>query len=290
MDGTALTIGRKALLACVLEVTARKPGNVHPWAPAAEMDYTDFVLAAHAIVEPMERAGTAGVGQTVLAAIRATRAVTSANVNLGIVLLFAPLAVAAGRGNVLDRLSDVLQTTTPGDAELVYEAIRLAAPGGLGKVAEEDVHGRPTRPLQEVMALAADRDLIAAQYANGFREIQQALGWLVEICKLPPPDWETAVLTLYARLLATWPDTLIRRKHGDAVAERVRSMAASLVGGKSLVHLADLSPLDQFLRTHRPPLNPGTTADFVAATLFLGLLQDELLLRRLFHGPATPIR
>ena len=57
------------------------------------------------------------------------------------------------------------------DARLTYEAIRLAAPGGLGQVAQQDVQEEPTQTLRQVMSLAAERDLIARQYANGFAEI-----------------------------------------------------------------------------------------------------------------------
>ena len=65
----------------------------------------------------------------------------------------------------------MLDQTTVADAADVYEAIRLAAPGGLGEAKEQDVHEQPTLPLREVMALAADRDLIARQYANGFADV-----------------------------------------------------------------------------------------------------------------------
>ena len=47
------------------------------------------------------RAGERGVGETVLAAVRATRRVAGANTNLGIVLLLAPLARAALLGGPL---------------------------------------------------------------------------------------------------------------------------------------------------------------------------------------------
>jgi len=50
--------------------------------------------------------------------------------------------------------------------QTILEAIRLANPGGLGRVSQQDVHDEPTQGLREVMALAADRDLIARQYVN----------------------------------------------------------------------------------------------------------------------------
>ncbi len=65
----------------------------------------------------------------------------------------------------------VLASTTVDDARAVYRAIRRAQPGGMGSVPDQDLAGEPTLPLRDVMALAADRDLVARQYTNGFREV-----------------------------------------------------------------------------------------------------------------------
>ena len=166
-----LSPGQLAQVACLLEVTARKPGNVHRYADFAGLHFVDFLLSAAAIAEPLDRAATPEVGRAVLAAIEATRRVVNTNTNLGIVLLLAPLAAVpdarrsrrGGRGR------------SGGDhgrrRPHVYRAIRLAQPGGLGEVADQDVAREPTMTLRAVMAMAADRDLIARQYANGFREV-----------------------------------------------------------------------------------------------------------------------
>ena len=97
--------------------------------------------------------------------------VTRTNSNLGILLLLAPLAKAAAESNVRTGLGRVLDELDVEDSRQVYEAIRLANPGGLGQVAEQDIKEGPTLPLRQVMSLAAGRDLIARQYANGFREV-----------------------------------------------------------------------------------------------------------------------
>src|SRR4029453_18141123 len=147
-------------LACLLEASAPKPGNVFPGRPFADMRFEDFVLSAVAIGPVMRDAGTRTLGDTILRAVEATRRVTAANTNLGMVLLLAPLARAAavtGSGlDLRDAVWNMLAMTTVGDAERAYEAIRLAAPGGLGEVPGEDVSSAPTRSLLEVMRLAAD--------------------------------------------------------------------------------------------------------------------------------------
>ena len=104
-----------------------------------------------------------------LGAIEATRRVVSTNTNLGIVLLLAPLAAVADCVDLAEGVEAVLAATTVDDARHVYHAIRLAQPGGLGEVSDQDIAREPTISLRDVMGLAADRDLIARQYANGFQ-------------------------------------------------------------------------------------------------------------------------
>ena len=87
-----LSIGQCVSLACLLEVSAPKPGNVHRGADFEDMTYVDFAISAVAIAPAMENACRHGVGRTVREAIQATRAVIQTNTNLGTVLLLAPLA------------------------------------------------------------------------------------------------------------------------------------------------------------------------------------------------------
>ncbi len=104
-------------------------------------------------------------------AIEATRQVVATNTNLGMVLLLAPLAAVPHGTSLESGVEAVLDATTVADARAVYRAIRLAQPGGMGSVPEQDIAEEPTLPLRAVMAMAADRDLVARQYANGFREV-----------------------------------------------------------------------------------------------------------------------
>src|SRR5262249_17274806 len=126
---------------------------------------------AVAIGDALDRAATVGVGATVHAAIAATRRVVSTNTNLGIVLLLSPLAAVPPDSDLGRGIHAVLANTTLEDAEAVYSAIRLARPGGLGIVAEQDIASPPTVPLSAAMKLAAERDLIARQYVDGYREV-----------------------------------------------------------------------------------------------------------------------
>src|SRR4051794_27315435 len=91
----AVDVAIAAQLACLIEASAPKPGNVSPGRHFADARYEDFLASAAAIGEPMAAAGSRPVGATVRLAVEATARWTPSNTNLGIVLLLAPLARAA---------------------------------------------------------------------------------------------------------------------------------------------------------------------------------------------------
>src|SRR3954453_501966 len=81
-----------AQLACLLEASAPKPGNVSPGRRFADVGYEDFPASAAAIGPALTAAGTRPLGQTVRLAIQATARWSRSNTNLGIVLLLTPIA------------------------------------------------------------------------------------------------------------------------------------------------------------------------------------------------------
>src|SRR5262245_28006080 len=177
-----LSISQCATLACLLEATAPKVGNVHRGADFEDLTFTDFVASAVALGPAMESAAKTGVGHAVFAAIEATRKIVTTNTNLGMALLIAPLA-AVPRDQALTTTSvgRVLKSLGPDDSRLVYQAIRLAQPGGLGKVESMDVAGDAPSDLVAAMRAAADRDLVARQYTDDFRLVlDEALPALID--------------------------------------------------------------------------------------------------------------
>src|SRR5262245_25672487 len=154
--------------ACVLEATARKAGNVHPHASFTDLTYDDFVVSADAIAPILARTPELGVGPAILGSVMATHKRVGRNTNLGIVLLLAPLAAVPAGAPLADGIRNILDGLTLGDADCAYRAIRLAAPAGMGEVEDQDVSRQPTGTLLEAMRLAADRDLIAREYAHNF--------------------------------------------------------------------------------------------------------------------------
>jgi triphosphoribosyl-dephospho-CoA synthase len=274
-----LSIGQCATLACLLEATAPKVGNVHRGADFDELTFADFVVSAVAIGPAMEQASTAGVGPAVLAAVQATRELVATNTNLGMVLLIAPLAAVPRTLPLADGIGQVLQNFTPRDSELVYQAIRLAQPGGLGQTAEMDVAGPAPDDLVAAMTAAADRDLVARQYSTHFALVLgeilpnlltgQAQGW----------DLQDNLIREHVRLLSEHPDSLIVRKCGLETANRASAFATQVLRagqpGDEHYHEA-LADFDFWLRSDGHRRNPGTTADLLAAALFAGL-RDGLL-------------
>jgi triphosphoribosyl-dephospho-CoA synthase len=277
---SAEAVAGAAQLACVLEASAEKPGNITPRHDFADTSYEDMLRSAIALGPELGRAAERGVGDTVLAAVRATRRVAGANTNLGIALLLAPLARAALLGGALrERVEAVLGALTLDDARAAYAAIREAAPGGLDEPVEHDVRAAPTVALREAMAAAAQRDSVAAEYATGYA-VTFGLG-LPALARALDDGLGPRVATveLYLGLLAAVPDTLVARKRGRRTAERVSAGAASVLaagGVRRDAGRAALQAFDASLRRDGNALNPGTTADLVTAVLFVALLEGLL--------------
>ena len=270
------TIAGAAQLACVLEASAEKPGNITPSHDFDDTSYEDMLRSGLALGPELGRAGERGVGETVLAAVRASRDAAGANTNLGIALLLAPLA----RAELSEEpVPDVLRALTVEDARNAYAAIRLAGAGGLDEPVEHDVRDQPRVTLREAMAAASDRDTVAAEYAGdfpvtfefGLPALRAALG--AGLGARP------AIVELALRILAEVPDTLIARKRGAGAADRVAAGARDVLaagGVRSAPGRTALAEFDGSLRSDGNALNPGTTADVVTAVLFVALLEGTL--------------
>jgi triphosphoribosyl-dephospho-CoA synthase len=263
--------------ACLAELEALKPGNVHRLADGHAMTVADFAASAEAAAPQIGRKGLS-VGQRIRFAVEATQRAVGQNTNLGIVLLAAPLAQAAfapQRGDLHSRLRRVLQELSVEDAREAYLAIRMAKPGGLGEAPQHDVASAPEVSLIEAMRAAEARDRIAWNYTHDFADIfKLGLKWLAQaIERWRDPTWATA--RVYLGFLAHVPDTLIERKFGERVAAGVREEARPIESSlnESPSPEAMTGPLTAFDRALKERgLNPGTSADLTVATLFAASL------------------
>lgn len=257
-------------LACVWEATAPKPGNVYRGADFEDVTYADFLTSAAVIGPKIALAPTHGVGHAVLESIKAIHQAVGTNTYLGTVLLLAPLAATAPGIPVEAGLPSVLSTLTTADTHLVYEAIRLAKPGGLGKVDQADVNDEPPGiTLVEAMQFAAERDLVARQYTNNFTQVF----WAANRIEAHGSPLSKAIIRAFLELLAAHPDTLISRKCGDELSQEVSQYAGRVLLCSDDDYHAALADFDFWLRADGHRRNPGTSADIIAAALFV-LLRD----------------
>jgi triphosphoribosyl-dephospho-CoA synthase len=298
LDSPAERVATAAQTACLLELMAPKPGNVRHGADLPRLTSGALTLSALAIGPAFRRHASGGLGRLILEAVRATRRHVPTNTNLGIILLLAPLAKAArlaarggprSRGTAAERrtagdpppagLRDALRRVLRGldvrDARNAYRAIRLAQPGGLGRVREQDVASEPTVSLLWAMRLAAARDAVASEYATDFEAtFATGLPTLLRL-RLRRVSLAAAIAHTHLTLLAGRLDTLILRRHGVMAAREVsRAARRVLEAGGMLTPRGRrmAAALDRRLRRARPPLNPGATADLTVASLFVWLL------------------
>jgi triphosphoribosyl-dephospho-CoA synthase len=282
---TGVEIGWASQLACLFEVSVDTPGTVSPRVGFADARFEDFAASAVAIGPALREAGSVSVGETIARAAADTRRLVATNTNLGMILLLAPLARAAarvaGEDGLRAALRCVLADLTVQDARLAYEAIRAASPAGMGEVERHDVgEDNVAVTLREAMAAARQRDSIAREYVTDFA-ITFTLG--AETLRRAWRDGATfsdAIVAAFLTILAEVPDTLIARKNGLAAAEGVSRRAARVLaagGSHSQQGRAYLAELAQELGDEAHALNPGTTADLVAAAIFVFLSEDGML-------------
>ncbi len=274
------------LNACLAELEALKPGNVHIFADGHGMQVQDFINSAEASAPVLcndEQFGSRTLGQRILAALEVTYAAVSCNTNLGIILLAAPVVQAALQYPKLPlqtALQQVLQETTVDDAAHVYAGIRLVNPAGMGQRSEHDVSQAPQITLLAAMQLAAGQDMVARQYVEGYAQIwTQALPLYVHgIARWQRPAW--ALTAVYLYWLSSVPDSHIARKYGEAAALNVQQAARQHVEAFMALdnpknYLPALLQWDQSLK--QQGINPGTSADLTVITAMLAALSPSAI-------------
>lgn len=268
--------------ACIAELEALKPGNVHIFADGHGMTAQDFLRSAEAAAEPIARAESS-VGERILHATEATYQAVGCNTNLGIVLLAAPLIQAANLERTIplkERVAKVLKTLSQQDAAHAFEAIRIASPAGLGQREKYDVSEPPQCTLLQAMVEASDYDYIAKQYANGYQELFLGLEHYQDLLqRLQRPAWATG--GLYLHFLASYLDSHIVRKYGVEVAEEVKMRAveheaAFLACENPKTYMSKLLKWDADLKSQA--INPGTSADMTVSVILISdFLNNSLI-------------
>lgn len=263
--------------ACLAELSALKPGNVHIFADGHGMVVQDFIASAEASAGPLCAPGLT-VGQRIQQAIHATWSAVNCNTNLGIVLLAAPLVQASLESGLPlneQALNQTLQGLTAEDANHAYAAILQASPAGLGSSDQHDVHEPPAVTLRQAMEAAQAYDMVARQYANGYQDILQfgLARYRAALALWQREAW--AVTAVYLGFLARYADSHIARKYGDAAAGEVMQQARLheehfMASDNPKTCQRALMTFDQELKAEKR--NPGTTADLTVATVLAAAL------------------
>ncbi|MCA8987414.1 MAG: triphosphoribosyl-dephospho-CoA synthase [Planctomycetaceae bacterium] len=266
--------------ACLWEASAPKVGNVHPGASFADLAYNDFVRSSRIVAFMLSRISQRGVADSILAAASAVRLQVGKNTSLGIILLIAPLAAARVRGEIAEHISTVIDELDVSASSRICQAIRTSKPGGMGTVEQQDLSAEPTVPVRELMQLAAEKDLIARQYANNFHDLLTLGPDLIEKwMQNSTLDRSQQIVGMQLDWMSRYPDSLIDRKCGSEIALEAQQRAKLILehGWPTQPETAEeLNQFDHWLRAEGNRRNPGTTADFIAAILFLGLANGQL--------------
>jgi len=259
--------------ACMAELQALKPGNVHAFSDGHGMTIQDFIQSADVTAEPIARLGLS-VGERVFYSVEATQSAVGQNTNLGMLLLCAPLLHAASslqaNQSLWGQLHKTLDQLSVDDAVWVAKAIVLANPGGLGASDQHDVHESPQISLLEMMRSAQDKDRISWQYANYFQDI---VDFGVNLYADALLKWENAAwatTALYLGFLTRYADTHVLRKHGEQMANLLMQEAKEMESNYWATHSPKLMQKqllvwDASLKARK--INPGTSADLTVATL-----------------------
>jgi triphosphoribosyl-dephospho-CoA synthase len=298
-----------ATLAVLLEVSGYpKPGNVHRIRDTPKTRYEHFLAGAVAIGPSIRGAALNGclvasgeiglnetsVGKHILRAVKDTSNWQyGGNVNLGTIFLFVPLAVAAGitlssgrvtalklRGNV----EKVMENTTSSDTLDVYEAIDIAHPAGLGKVEKYDATNKLSKSLieedgitlQDVFRISAEWDGISKEWVTGMKIIFE-VGYPTFLKVYNESrDVNIATVHTFLEILSKNPDSLIQRKMSKEKAVQVSERAAKILEEGGLLKETGKAlcwKLDEELQGFKGKMNPGTTADLAASSIFVALLE-----------------
>lgn len=281
-----LSPGGIASLACLLEVSAPKPGNVHRGADFEDVTFDDFATSAVVLGQIIDACAQRSLGDTILAAVSQTKSVVGTNTNLGIVLLLTPLAKLVSQSNDGNLNPSAVENYLGGlpssTGEKVFEAIRVANPGGLGDSSQLDVQSNENAvvDLLAAMEIAKDRDAIAQQYVTGYRRIFEVGVPLLAQGRKIFEALPQAIVFAHVALMANQADSLIERKCGSEVAKNSQTIAAKAndildSNEPTQVQLesywAAVGELDFWLRSDGHRRNPGTTADLIAASLFVAI-------------------
>ena len=313
-----------ASLAMTLEASSYpKPGNVHRTKDFEETSFEHFLASAAAVYPVYSKAANETIGSLFYEAILQSRRIQcGGNTHFGTFALLIPLVKATNCLNVnsanlnpdkqdetkekkngkkiIEKAFEICRRTTSEDAVRFYEAFQLLpvyvnTTKPESKESEYDLTDPASAEaimkngvtLFDLMKMSAKKDMVAAEWANGFeksylfaRRLQENIYYFEEN---PGHRYKSvinsAVTLTFLEFMAAFQDSFIAAKFDVKTAEQIRQKAGRVlfrsnsgVTSKNLKkHIPKIKKMDKKMQKEK--INPGSMADIAAAGIFIALLE-----------------
>ncbi|MEM1644433.1 MAG: triphosphoribosyl-dephospho-CoA synthase [Ignisphaera sp.] len=317
-----LIYAEKLAIGLALEVSAfPKPGNVHRLRDFEDVIYEDFIATAVLAVEPLYRGirrgyryGSNGLnklnvvyGDIVYEMVKMSMTISGGgNTCLGSALLLSPLSIALGKTiastdeasiNVEYILREACnlfkECSTILDAVYFYKAVRTANPSYIkrsditgnfpnvwSKRYRQELIKRKLR-LWDIVKYSSNYDIVAKEIVDCYSRSYTISKYILNRLKYHG-IWNRAIVEAYLYQLSRELDTLVLRKNGIEVAQKVKEEAEVILKlcEKSWVECFEkLKKFDEELASLKA--NPGSTADIVVSAISIYSLSRKRGLFRL---------
>jgi triphosphoribosyl-dephospho-CoA synthase len=269
------TTAQNAQLALLLEVTSTpKPGNVDRAREYPDLRFEHFMAGAVGAGDGLRMAAVGEpVGESFERAVEGMADQRGGNTQFGALLLLVPLVRASAAGELTpEHTARVVEETTVADAANFYRALEHIDVGiGDPPKGMEDLDVRrgadaiPTLEereltLQDVLAASVEHDGVAREWVSRF---SRSFNTAEHIASADGPVPDRAARA-FLEALASEPDTFVEKRNDEATAREVTEAARAALRG-------DTDPEALAEELVAAEVNPGTTADLVAAGLFIAL-------------------
>ena len=277
-------IMKASQIACCLEVSSFKPGNVHRNKDYDDIKYHHFLNSGVAFGDIIYKASKdpQNIGQYIKLAVIESKKWSPSNANLGIIMLHTPIATTTGQmeefniNTLKKEIKNTVKNTTTDDAIAVYDAIEIAMPNinppKEGPDAQKNDAKQELREknltLYDVFKISSSWDSISYEWTKGFNISFEGYYLLNKYYK-QYNNINLATTKTFLNILSNHPDTLIARKKDENTSKMVSDKAKEVLNN---FNEESLLKFDKFLSNEGNKLNPGTTADLIASSLMIFLL------------------
>jgi triphosphoribosyl-dephospho-CoA synthase len=275
-------IAQCAQAAMLIELSSSpKPGNVDRCHDFSDATFQQFMVSAVTSYPIFKKAAAreGQIGQLLLEAVKSWRFwKILGNTHFGSLILMIPLAMAAGKPGgkpnwPKEELSGILRESSVDDAINFYAAFELAK----ARVREVDEFSlkdntspqklrEQGKTLSQLMFLSQGHDLIAREWSTNYERTFQLADRLTEMIMIYGQN--DGIVKTYLEALSYEPDSLVIAKFGVDKATEISLRAKKVLedGTLEAIRQLDRELLDE-------DVNPGATADLIAASLFISLLR-----------------